>query len=475
MTSTSDRTALVTGATGYIGGLLVPRLLEAGWRVRVLARHRAALDTAPWRDAVDVVEGDAASDTDARRALDGIRVAYFLIHSMGGDDDFAGRDRRLATTFARAAREAGVRRIVYLGGLHPDGALSAHLASRVEVGRILLGSGVPTAVLQAAVVLGHGSASFEMLRFLASRLPAMVAPKWLHNRIQPIATDDVLHYLVGAADLPADVSRTFDIGGPEVLTYEQMLQRFAALTGRRRRLIVTVPVLTPRLASHWVGLVTPVSGGLATPLVESLVHEVVCAEHDIERHVPDPDGGLTGFDAAIRTAMRDAPRDTGPRTLAAVTAATVASAALGSLATQPDARWYRALDLPRWQPPAAAFPVVWTALYADIIATSSAALTTLDREGRRGDAAACRRALAANLVLNAAWSVVFWRLRRPGLAAAEAALLAASSADLARRVGSGSRARGRALAPYAVWCGFAAVLSAAIGRRNRPSQRPHAA
>ncbi len=190
---------------------------------------------------------------------------------------------------------------------------------------------------------------------------------------------------------------------------------------------------------------------------------------DIRRYVPDPAGGLTGFDASVREAMRDAPRDTGPRTLVAVTAATVASAALGSLATTPGAEWYRRLDLPPWQPPPAAFPVVWTALYADIIAASTATLTGLNREGRADEAAAYRRALAVNLVLNTAWSAIFWRGRRLGLAAAEAAVLAASSADLARRAGARSPARGRALAPYAVWCAFAAVLSAEIARRNRPS------
>lgn len=467
------RTALVTGATGYIGGLLVPRLLAEGWAVRVLTRHRSSLDEVPWRDDVEVVEGDASSADDLRTALHGIRVAYFLMHSMGDAADFADYDRQLAQTFAAAAREAGVGRIVYLSGLHPRGEdLSPHLASRVEVGEILLGSGVPTAVLQAAVVLGDGSASFDMLRYLASRLPAMVAPKWLHNRIQPIAIDDVMHYLLGAADLPGDVNRTFDIGGPQVMTYEDMLHGFVRVTGRRRRLIVTVPVLTPRLASHWVGLVTPLDAGIAKPLVGSLVHEVVCQERDIARYVPDPEGGLMGFDEAVSRAMRDATPDTGPRNLAVLGAATVASAVVGGLATQPSSRWYRSLDLPSWQPPKAAFPIVWTALYADIAATSAATVTSLEREGKRDEAQAYRRALAANLALNTAWSFIFWRVRRLDVAAVEAAVLAASSADLARRAGSGSPVRGRLLAPYAVWTGFATVLSAAIARRNRrPSPR----
>jgi uncharacterized protein YbjT (DUF2867 family) len=276
-----------------------------------------------------VVEGDAASAEDLRRALGGVRVAYFLIHAMGGGRDFAATDRRTAEAFAAAAREADVTRIVYLGGLHPDGeALSPHLASRVEVGEILLGSGVPTAVLQAAVVLGDGSASFDMLRYLAVRLPVMVAPRWLENRVQPIAVDDVLHHLVRAADLPAEVNRTFDIGGPTVLTYGDMLRRFAIVTGLRKRLIVTVPVLTPGLASRWIGLVTPLDTHVAKPLVGSLIHEVVCREHDIARYVPDPPGGLVGFDAAVRAATRDAPPDHGLRDLGLMTV----GAALGAAA-----------------------------------------------------------------------------------------------------------------------------------------------
>ena len=467
-TPPTSRTALVTGASGYIGGQLVPRLLDAGWTVRVITRSRASIAERPWADRVEVVEGSASRPDVLSRALAGCDVAYYLIHSMGGGDGYADRDRELATTFAAAAREAGISRIVYLSGLHPDGVeLSAHLASRVEVGRILLDSGVPTAVLQAAVILGDGSASFDMLRYLAGRLPAMVAPKWLDSRIQPIAIDDVLHYLVGAADLPEGVNRCFDIGGPEVLTYRQMLQRFAKVTGLPRRAIVTLPVLTPSLASHWVGLVTPVPSGVAKPLVGSLIHDVVCREDDLSDFVPDPSGGLTGFDDAVRAAMADAPPDHALRDVLAVTAGMIASAALGSLATQPDSRWYRRLDLPPWQPPTLAFPLVWTLLYADIAVSSVAAISELDRTRRPEQATGYRRALAVNLALNTAWSVIFWRARRPDLAAVEAAALTASSADLARRAGRAPPRWRRALTPYPVWCGFDTVLSAEIARRNR--------
>ena len=463
----TQRRALVTGASGYVGGQVVPRLLDEGWTVRVLTRRRASMDDKPWVDRVEVAEGDVSSADDMRRALEDVDAAWYLVHSMDDQPDFQERDREAATIFSEAAKEAGVSRIVYLGGLHPvDEVLSPHLASRVEVGRILLDSGVPTAVLQAAVVLGDGSASFDMLRYLTTRLPAMVAPKWLDNKIQPIAIDDVVTLLVGAGSLPPEVNRTFDIGGPEVLTYREMIARFSDATGRRRPVVVTVPVLTPRLASHWVGLVTPISAGLAKPLVGSLVHEVVAKEDDIREHVDVP-GGFIDFDTAVRSAMRTAQPDTAMRNLALTSAATVASAVAGSLATQPDSRWYRSLDLPDWQPPTLAFPVVWTALYADIAATSATALNAYDKAGDTEGRNAYLKAFGTNLALNTAWSVLFWRVRKPWVAAAEAALLTASAADLARRSGTVSKGAGIALWPYAVWCGFATALSTAIARRNR--------
>ncbi len=295
----------VTGVTGYVGGRLVPELLAAGHDVVALARQPARLAGRDWAGRVELVEADATDLVQLRAALDGVDVAYYLIHSLGTGRTFEALDRRVARTFAQSAREAGVGRIVYLGGLSPDipdEELSPHLASRKEVGEILLASGVRTTVLRAAVILGSGSASFEMMRYLTERLPAMTTPRWVDNRIQPIAIRDVLHYLVGAASMPGDVSRGFDIGGPDVLTYREMMQRYARVAGLPRRFIVGVPVLTPRLSSLWVGLVTPVPSGIARPLVASLQHEVVCRERDIARHVPDPPGGLTGVDRAIKLA-----------------------------------------------------------------------------------------------------------------------------------------------------------------------------
>ncbi|MGQ0465134.1 MAG: SDR family oxidoreductase [Sporichthyaceae bacterium] len=295
---------LVTGASGYIGGRLVPALLEAGHEVRVLARTPEKLRDVPWASQVEIVRGDVSDLDSMVKACSGVDVLHYLVHSLNAKD-FATLDRRAAMTTAAAAREAGVSRIVYLGGLHPDGkeVLSEHLESRREVGEIFLHSGVPTVVLQAAVILGSGSASFEMLRYLTERLPVMVTPKWVDTRVQPIAVRDVLHYLVGVVDVAEPLNRTFDIGGPDVLTYRQMMSRYARVVGLPPRRIVPVPVLTPRLSSHWINIVTPVPKSIAAPLVESLVHEVIASERDIDAFVPPPAGGLTGYERAVELAL----------------------------------------------------------------------------------------------------------------------------------------------------------------------------
>ncbi|MFJ9820409.1 SDR family oxidoreductase [Streptomyces sp. NPDC101151] len=299
---------LVAGATGYIGGRLVPELLAAGLRVRCLARDPGKLRDHPWAGEAEVVRGDVTDADSVAEAMQGVDVAYYLVHALGSGRDFESTDRHAARIFGERAKAAGVRRIVYLGGLTPAGvpdhALSPHLRSRAEVGSILLGSGVPTTVLRAAVIIGSGSASFEMLRHLTERLPVMITPRWVRTRIQPIAVRDVLRILVGSADMPARVNRAFDIGGPDVLTYRDMMIRYAAVAGLPRRVVLPVPVLTPGLSSHWVGLVTPVPASLARPLTESLRHEVVCHEHDIEAYVPNPPGHPLSFDEAVRLALR---------------------------------------------------------------------------------------------------------------------------------------------------------------------------
>ncbi|MDP9641025.1 uncharacterized protein YbjT (DUF2867 family) [Actinopolyspora lacussalsi] len=295
---------LVTGATGYIGGRLVPRLLADGHRVRCLVRDPDKLRDVPWADQIEVVRGDVLDPGSMRAACHGVDVLYYLVHSMSGTG-FAERDRRGASETSRVAAEVGVSRIVYLGGLHPAdrSELSEHLGSRVEVGDIFLSGPVPAVVLQAAVVLGSGSASFEMLRYLTERLPVMVTPRWVRNRVQPIAIRDLLHYLVRAAEISESLNRTFDIGGPEVLTYERMMRRYAAVAGLPRRVMLPVSVLSPRLSSHWINIVTPVPKSIGAPLIDSLVHEAVCTEHDIDDYVAEPEQGLLSYEQAVRLAL----------------------------------------------------------------------------------------------------------------------------------------------------------------------------
>lgn len=463
-TTAAPGTVLMTGSTGYVGSNLLPELLDRGWRVRVLTRSAARLPK-EWADRVDVVEGDATDRESVARALDGVDVAYYLLHSMDGEGDFIERDREMAQLFSDKAAAAGVGRIVYLGGLHPDGELSPHLRSRVEVGEIFLASPTPSVVLQAGIVLGDGSASFQMLRHLTERLPAMITPKWALNTIQPIGIVDVVYFLASAAGLEGDVNRSFDLGGPDVLTYAEMMKRYAEVAGLVPRVIVTVPVLTPSLASHWIGLVTPVKAGIARPLIGSLVHDAVCREQDLLELVGPPPGGRTGYTDALKAAMEGYDPLRWRRSLQAAGLATAATAVVGSLATDPGSRWYRRLDTPGWQPPAIAFPVVWTALYTGIALSSAATLaeTEDDPQAAKGYAAT----LAANLALNAGWSALFFKGHRPGLAAIDSAALAATAAELTRRARPHGRLRTAVLGTYTGWCTFATALTVAIWRRNR--------
>lgn len=265
---------LVTGASGYVGGRLVTVLLERGYRVRCLVRTPTKVTSAAWYEQVDVVRGDVGGDLSD--AMAGVDAAYYLVHSIGSSAEWAEHDRIVAENFRHAAEVTGVRRIIYLGGLgdHSAGALSEHLASRQEVGVELARGPVPVVELRAAVIIGSGSASFEMLRYLVEVLPAMVTPRWVATRCQPVAVRDVLHALVES--LTADVAgRVLDVGGPEVLTYRQMMDQYAEVAGLRKRLVVPVPFLTPGLSSRWIGLVTPIPPSLARPLIESLVNDVV--------------------------------------------------------------------------------------------------------------------------------------------------------------------------------------------------------
>ncbi len=295
---------LVTGATGYIGGRLVPRLVDAGHDVRVVVRRPERLRDVPWAAGVEVVEGDLTDAAAVDRSTRDVDVVYYLVHSMGGRGDFEQTELAIARTMARAAGRNGVRRIVYLGGLHPaSGRLSRHLRSRVQVGEILLASGVPTIVLQAGVVIGSGSTSFEMIRHLTEVLPYMPAPRWVRNFIQPIAVRDVLHYLIEAAEVPPEVNRSFDIGGPDVFRYGQLMNGYAVEAGLRQRPIAALPVLTPWLAGQWVNLVTPIPRRIAVPIIESLQFDCVMREHDIDDVIPPPAEGLTPYRRAVRLAL----------------------------------------------------------------------------------------------------------------------------------------------------------------------------
>jgi uncharacterized protein YbjT (DUF2867 family) len=311
--SVGEVRCMVTGATGYIGGRLAPRLLDGGRAIRAMARNPNKLESLGWRDRAEVVRGDLGDPDSLTTAFDGIDVVYYLVHSMGTSPDFVAEEARSARNVVAAARRSGVKRLVYLSGLHPPGVdLSPHLRSRTAVGDILLESGIESVVLQAGIVIGSGSASFEMIRHLTNRLPAMTTPKWVHNKIQPIAVDDVLHYLIEAATARVPASRTWDIGGPDVLEYGEAMQVYAEAAGLRRRLIVVLPWLTPTIASWWVGLVTPIPGALARPLVESLECDAVMANHDIDAFIAPPAGGLTGYRDAVAHALRSGPLPSDP-------------------------------------------------------------------------------------------------------------------------------------------------------------------
>ncbi|MDM8006387.1 MAG: SDR family oxidoreductase [Phycisphaerae bacterium] len=288
--TTPSKPVLVTGATGYIGGRLVPRLVERGYRVRCLAREPRKLSDRPWaeRPNVEIIRCDIDDPDALRAAMQGCCATYYLVHSMMvAGADYRERDRVLARGFAEAAEAAGLERIIYLGGLGEIGdKLSEHLASRREVETALASGSVPVTVFRAAMIIGSGSASFEILRYLVERLPIMITPRWVSTEAQPIAVRNVLHYLVACFSEPATVGKTLDIGGPDIMTYRQIMQTMAQALGLRKRWVIPVPVLTPRLSSLWIHLVTPLSHRIARPLAEGLRNKVVCREDEAHRLMP---------------------------------------------------------------------------------------------------------------------------------------------------------------------------------------------
>jgi uncharacterized protein YbjT (DUF2867 family) len=292
---------LVTGATGYIGGRLVPRLLELGYRVRCLVRDPARLQGRPWQDAVEIAVGDVLQPETLGSAMQGVQAAYYLVHSMAGGSGFHQRDLTAAANFAAAARAAGVERIIYLGGLAESSPnLSEHLRSRQQTGDALRTSGVPVTEFRAGVIVGSGSLSFEMIRYLTERVPIMICPHWVYTRTQPISIREVLDYLTAALAVPQSSGRMIEIGGSEIVTYGEMMTIYAGVRGLKRWM-VPVPVLTPRLSSYWVNLVTPIPAAIARPLIEGLRNENIV--HDPSAHDLFPDIQPAGYRAAVERAL----------------------------------------------------------------------------------------------------------------------------------------------------------------------------
>lgn len=286
-TITKGSLVLVTGATGYIGGRLVPRLLQAGYRVRCLVRDPSRLQGRPWLDQIEVVSGDVMQPKSLMPAMMGVVAAYYLVHSMAGGQGFHERDLVAARHFGAAAAVAGVGRIIYLGGLgDPATELSQHLRSRQQTGKALRASGVPITEFRAGVIVGSGSISFELIRYLIERLPVVVCPPWVYTCIQPIGIRNVLEYLIATLETPESAGEIIEIGGADVLTYGEMLLGYARARGLNRRL-VPIPILTPRLSSYWVHLVTPIPAAIAQPLIEGLRNEVVVRDDKAKRLFPE--------------------------------------------------------------------------------------------------------------------------------------------------------------------------------------------
>lgn len=298
---------LVTGATGYVGGRLVPRLLQAGYRVCCLVRRLTNLDREPWRSQVECVQGDVLRPETLTAAMEGVATLYYLVHSMGGGRDFEAQDLAAASHCAKAASVQGVQRIIYLGALGDSAAkLSAHLRSRQQTGSALCEAGVPVTEFRAAVIIGSGSLSFELIRYLSERLPVMICPRWVYTRIQPIAIQNVLDYLVAALQKPESAARIIEIGGEDVLTYGGLMETYASVRGLKRYLL-PVPLLTPRLSSYWVRLVTPFSVSVARPLIEGLRNEVIVRDNEAREIFPEV--RLLDCKTAVKLALADTKAD----------------------------------------------------------------------------------------------------------------------------------------------------------------------
>jgi tryptophan-rich sensory protein/uncharacterized protein YbjT (DUF2867 family) len=452
---------LLTGATGAIGRRLLPRL--RGRRVRCLVRRPGAVAAA---DGVEVVVGDVLDPASLADAMRGVDAAYFLVHTMAEGGAFPERDRRAAELFGAAAREAGVRRIVYLGGLGHGDRLSEHLASRQEVGRVLAASGVPTVELRASVILGAGSLPFDMARRLVERLPVMVTPRWVRTPAQPIAIDDVVAYLVEALDADLPEGGIFEIGGAKPVTYGEVMREIARQRGLRRWMIA-VPVLSPGLSRRWLSLVTPREARIGRSLIEGVRNETV---------VRDPAARTTfhvrpmGMPEAVARALAETPESrpaiTGWRSaglLATLLGLCLGVGALGAVANgDAVATWYPTLEKPAWRPPAWLFGPVWTVLY---VLMAVAAWRVWIREGLR-EARLPLLLFGIQLALNGAWSWIFFAARAPTAALVEIVVLLAFVLATTVFFFPRSRAAGWMMVPYVAWVAFATALNAAIAAMN---------
>ena len=330
-----NRKILVTGDSGYVGGRLVRSLLEKNLDVRVFVRDKNKISRQPLQSHVEVAVGNASNFEETLASLQGIHTAYYLLHSINYSTRFDEIEAEMALNFAQAAEKAGVQQIIYLGGIANDKNRSKHLESRANTGRQLASGKVPVMEIRAGIIIGSGSASFEMLRHLTHRLPIMTTPKWVTNKTQPIAIRDILYYLTEAGRLANPVSGIFDVGGPEVVSYEDMMQLFAKISGLRRRIIIKVPVLTPKLSSLWIGLVTPVPTTLARPLVGSLISEVIAdPEKSLDALIPPPSEGLLPLQQAFDFALSKTSGN--------------AIETRWSDATGPTAPWQKAQSDPTW-------------------------------------------------------------------------------------------------------------------------------
>ncbi len=300
---------LVLGGTGFIGKRLVKKLAEDNIRLRLLVRTPSrASELIPRGADAEILQGDLTDPHSLEKALEGIHSAYYLVHSMGGSSllkntEFAEKDKAAANNFIRVADKAGLKRVIYLGGLGEKGeGLSEHLLSRAEVGSILSSGNAAATILRAAVIIGAGGASYEMLRYLVERLPVMTCPKWINTRIQPIAVNDVISYLAGCLKNPETAGQTLDIGGPEIMTYKTMMQGYAEARGLAKRIIIDLPFITPALSAYWVDLVTPIPSGIAHPLIEGMKNEVICRDNRINEFVPIK---RTSFREAVEAAFAE--------------------------------------------------------------------------------------------------------------------------------------------------------------------------